>query len=639
MACILIPFEIYLVLRDRDYAINTTDQILLAEGNLAATNLQRWERGINETLHLVGTSPSIRRLDPRESQAIINETSKIFPHRSIRLWTLEGELLASPSKTVQVDKSYILNRPFFQQTRQGKSARGVYENCLTGGSCYLVSIPVFAADANPLTMPSAKPIGVLTSATRLEDTGADSGLESEAQHLRDLNSLTLTGKPTDTKNQYPSLQNKEFNGFEVLMVSKNGNVIFPLSNRNNSISLLSASEIANGPWGPMVKAAQQSSRRGEFKEIEAERRLFLAYTKTIDSNWSIIAIRDKSSITEMVQEQIIESTIRALAILGLITLLITIASRNAAKPIQVAARAVREFSLGNFDTEITSNRTDEIGELYNDINQTGKSLRGLLNEKLAHAITDEQLHIATGIQQEFVLRVLPSTSRFELAARFEPAYEIGADWYDAISIGDVTYVVIADVCDKGIPSALFMSVFRSLLHYSLLEVSSNYTVDDIPTIIQKSITQVNEYMAANHPDVVMFATVFLGAFDYNIKRLYYISAGHESPLILRSKGITESLEVSGPAIGIFPGAKYIVKCADLCPGEMLLTYTDGLIDTRNPRGESYGIERVKAMLALVDPASTTASELLESAIKQANHYRADADKFDDTTILVMKVNL
>ena len=71
---------------------------------------------------------------------------------------------------------------------------------------------------------------------------------------------------------------------------------------------------------------------------------------------------------------------------------------------------------------------------------------------------------------------------------------------------------------------------------------------------------------------------------------------------------------------------------------MLLTYTDGLIDTRNPRGESYGIERVKAMLALVDPASTTASELLESAIKQANHYRADADKFDDTTLLVTKVN-
>ncbi|MCP9825338.1 PP2C family protein-serine/threonine phosphatase [Synechococcus sp. EJ6-Ellesmere] len=146
-------------------------------------------------------------------------------------------------------------------------------------------------------------------------------------------------------------------------------------------------------------------------------------------------------------------------------------------------------------------------------------------------------------------------------------------------------------------------------------------------------------MAAYHPDVAMFATVFLGAFDYNSKSLYYISAGHESPLILRSKGITESLEVSGPAIGIFSGANYIVKCADLRPGEMLLTYTDGLIDTRNPSGESYGIERVKTMLALVDPAITTASELLESTIKQANHYRADADKFDDTTILVMKVNL
>jgi sigma-B regulation protein RsbU (phosphoserine phosphatase) len=101
----------------------------------------------------------------------------------------------------------------------------------------------------------------------------------------------------------------------------------------------------------------------------------------------------------------------------------------------------------------------------------------------------------------------------------------------------------------------------------------------------------------------------------------------------------ESLEVCGPAVGIFPGAKYTVKQTDLKPGEILFTYTDGLIDARSPSGEAWGIERVKAMLSTVEPAMTSAADVLASTIKQVNYHRADAEQFDDMTLLVMKVNL
>ena len=652
MGAILIPFNIYTVFRDREYTITSTQQRLLAEGRLAASALKRWEQSSNNLQEVLAFSPSIRRLDQQETQMVFDRTLRVFPQRSFRLWTLEGELIAStagikppaPNKRILVRPFSLLgqsdpaSRDYSQKTRQGIPAWGIFNTCLTGTSCYVRSTPVFAVGTNPLSTPYAKPVGILTKAIQLVDLGRDSGMDIESKRLiEDGGSSFATEVVSNHSNL--SLQNNDLRGTELLMVSKNGYVIFPQTRANDSISLLKLGEAANGPWGPFIKAGQQATEKGQFQELESKKHWFMTYSRSIDNNWSIVVVSDKASILDNVYRQVIQSTTRQLILLGLITLVIIIVCRNAARPIQVAAAAVRELSLGNFDAEIASDRSDEIGELYDRINQTGRSLKSLLNEKLAHAVTDKQIQVAANIQQEFVIQTLPTTSRVELAAEFDPAYEIGADWYDAISIGDVTYIVIADVCDKGIPSALFMSVFQSLLHFSLLEESRDHGQSSTEIIIRKSITQVNDYMAAKHGQSAMFATMFLGAYDYSLSRLSYISAGHESPLIIRSKGITESLEVCGPAVGIFPGAEYIVKCADLKPGEMLFTYTDGLIDARSPSGEAWGIERVKTMLSLVEPAMTTADEVLASAIKQINIHRADADQFDDMTLLVMKVNM
>jgi serine phosphatase RsbU (regulator of sigma subunit) len=639
MGAILIPFNIYSILRDRDYAIASTQQRLRAEGTLAASALTRWEQSIKDLLEVIAFTPSVRRLDQQDAQMIFDRISRVFPERSFRLWTRDGELIASTGIKRPAARSHILARSYFQKSMQGKPAWGIFNDCLTGSACYVKSTPVFAVGANPLSTPSAKPVGVLTNVIQLGDTGRDSGMDTEAKRLSEDKGTSAGPEIASESWNDLSLQNNDFTGLDVLMVSRDGHVIFPLSTINDSISTLSLSEITNGPWGPFIKAGQQSTRTGEFREIESEKHWFLTFSRRIDASWSIIAISDKESALDKAYRQVIRSTTRQLVVLGLITLVIIIVCRNAARPIQVAAAAVREFSFGHFDTEIASDRSDEIGELYNDINQTGRSLRSLLNEKLAHAVTDKQIQIAADIQQEFVIQTLPSTDRVGLAADFDPAYEVGADWYDAISIGDVTYIIIADVCDKGIGSALFMSVFQSLLHYSLLEESRDHGESGVSAVIQKSITQVNNYMAAKHGQSAMFATMFLGAYDYSLRRLSYVSAGHESPLIIRSRGITESLEVCGPAVGIFPGAKYTVKCADLKPGEMLFTYTDGLIDARSPSGEAWGIERVKTMLSLVEPAMTTADEVLASVIKQVNLHRADAEQFDDMTLLVMKVNL
>ena len=637
MGAILIPFNFYTVYRDREQAISAAQQRLYAEGTLAHSALTRWHQSIQNLLEVMAYTPSIRRMDQRETQIIFDSASTIFPDRAFRLWTRDGDLIASSgTRRLPGSRNHILARDYFQKSRQGKAAFDVVDSCLSGNACYVESVPVFAVGDNQLATPSPMPVAVLTSVIRLADTGRDSGVEIDAPRMEEI--IDTRKNIARADHDTLSVQDNDFTGQEVMLISREGHVIFPSSKINDGVSILSTSEIANSNWGPFVRIGNQATGVGRLQEVESKQHSFFTYSRQIDPVWSVVAVIDKASAVSMVYQHTIASAIRQLVLLGLISLVIYFVCRNAAKPIQVAAAAVREFSFGNFDAEIALDRDDEIGNLYADINQTGESLRTLLNETLAHAVTDKQIQIATNIQKEFIIQSLPSTNMVELAADFDPAYEIGADWYDAISIGNMTYIVIADVCDKGIGSALFMSVFQSLLHYSITEEAREQNESEVEQVLKKALTQVNNYMAIKHGHSAMFATLFLGAYDYNCKRLAYILAGHEAPLIVRSKGMLEALEVCGPAVGIFPGANYNVKFASLSPGELLFTFTDGLIDARSPSGKAWGIKNVEAMLSVLEPAMTTAAEVLARATNQVNIHRADAEQFDDMTLLVMKVN-
>jgi sigma-B regulation protein RsbU (phosphoserine phosphatase) len=298
---------------------------------------------------------------------------------------------------------------------------------------------------------------------------------------------------------------------------------------------------------------------------------------------------------------------------------------------------IRQFSIGNFEARVTSSRGGEVGKLLNDINKTGFMLRDLLTSQLKHAVTDQQVKTAADIQKSFIADVLPVREGIELAGDFDPAYEIGADWYDVLILDDITYIVIADVCDKGIASALFMSVFRSLVRYSLIDEHGEMLEQGLEKSLEDTIAQVNDYMVANHGSSAMFATLFVGAYDSSTQKLSYICAGHESPIIVRAEGVLEHLKTTGPAIGIFEGAKYCVSSTVLKPGQILFAYTDGLVDARSPSDVSWGIEGVQGVLSIVDPRVLTARQLLNRMTEKVNKHRAEAEQFDDLTMLILKI--
>jgi len=248
------------------------------------------------------------------------------------------------------------------------------------------------------------------------------------------------------------------------------------------------------------------------------------------------------------------------------------------------------------------------------------------------AVTARQMSTAAQIQQYFLSNVMPKASHFELEAFNRPAYDVGGDWYDCFTIRDRLFFVVADVCDKGVGSALFMSVFRTLIRYTTMLCYED-EAQDTPILMASIITRVNDYMALNHQDCMYFATVFFGSIELNEDNLIYVSAGHESPLLLKPDGSFEELSVGGPAIGLFYGADYLSRTAPFETGSLLVAYTDGVTDARDPNGESFGLPKLRQ---LVVESKNLQPRLIEKrVIDQLDQHMGDAEQFDDITLVIL----
>jgi sigma-B regulation protein RsbU (phosphoserine phosphatase) len=267
--------------------------------------------------------------------------------------------------------------------------------------------------------------------------------------------------------------------------------------------------------------------------------------------------------------------------------------------------------------------------------------------------------IARQIQAGFLPHQLPQLPGWEIAARFHPAREVAGDFYDAFMLTQNRRLgfIIADVCDKGVGAALFMSLSRSLIrsftqqHHALGWMST--LADDallgdtqhsrstgrqsLPAIgataLKNAMVNTNNYIVNNHADMNMFVTLFFGVLDPITGALLYVNGGHIPPIIIGPTGVRATLEVTGPAVGMMPEIDYTIGQAQLEPGDTLFCYTDGVTDARAPNGEFFGTKRT---LQLLEDLRPTASALLTQVETTVAAHIASADQFDDITMLAVR---
>ena len=274
---------------------------------------------------------------------------------------------------------------------------------------------------------------------------------------------------------------------------------------------------------------------------------------------------------------------------------------------------------------------------------------------------ERDVQIARQIQLGFLPDQLPQPASWEITARFHPAREVAGDFYDAFMLTQNRRVglVIADVCDKGVGAALFMSLSRSLLrafaqqHYSISDWTS-LLVDDKPArprsraratgrqsmpsigaaALKNAMMLTNNYITTNHLEMNMFVTLFFGVLDPLTGTLIYANGGHCPPVIVGPEGeIKAKLTTTGPAVGLFPGAEFGIEQAQLTSGDMLFCYTDGVTDARNPEREFFGEPRLQQLLAQPAPSAAALLNRFEGHLQA---HIASADQFDDITMLAAR---
>jgi len=202
---------------------------------------------------------------------------------------------------------------------------------------------------------------------------------------------------------------------------------------------------------------------------------------------------------------------------------------------------------------------------------------------------EQELRVARLIQQTLLPKDLPALAGWKLARYYQPAREVGGDFYDFISFDDGRLgLVIGDVTDKGVPAALVMATTRSVLR----------TVAQRLLSPSKVLERVNNILCAEIPPK-MFVTCLYAILDPASGQLLYANAGHDLPYQRHSSGVSE-LRATGMPLGLMPEMSYDEKQVMLAPGDFVLFYSDGLVEAHNPRYDMFGFPRLKRLVEECD---------------------------------------
>ncbi len=239
---------------------------------------------------------------------------------------------------------------------------------------------------------------------------------------------------------------------------------------------------------------------------------------------------------------------------------------------------------------------------------------------------EQELRIARLIQQTLLPKTLPELPGYDVAAYYQPAREVGGDFYDFLELEDGQLgLVVGDVTDKGVPAALVMATTRTMLRASAQRLFSPGEV----------LRRANDALVTDIPPN-MFITCLYAILDVESGRLVYANAGHDLPYRRRagrSEGADE-LRATGMPLGLMPGMGYEEKEIVLERGESVLFYSDGLVEAHDPQREMFGFPRLQG---LVGTHRSGGSSLIGFLLSELSRFTGeDWEQEDDITLVTLE---
>jgi len=246
----------------------------------------------------------------------------------------------------------------------------------------------------------------------------------------------------------------------------------------------------------------------------------------------------------------------------------------------------------------------------------------LLHKEIQQEKLQSQITVASEIQRLIVPEILPEVRDFEMSACYIPSQGIGGDFYSVIPINDdETVFCIADVSGKSVPGALLVSTLHASLK-AYLEFTSD---------IKKVMHKLNE-LIINLSTASKFITLFIAKYNAVKNKIYYISAGHNPQYVIRGNEIIK-MGSGGVCIGIIP-FDYKIKKVELQKNDLILLYTDGIVEARNKANKVYGEERLQEVIN--ENRNNSCEVIQKEILKSVKTFALNPSKQDDLTLLVMR---
>ncbi|HEX3914509.1 MAG TPA: PP2C family protein-serine/threonine phosphatase [Steroidobacteraceae bacterium] len=254
----------------------------------------------------------------------------------------------------------------------------------------------------------------------------------------------------------------------------------------------------------------------------------------------------------------------------------------------------------------------------------------LILEVADRVVMKRDLQIAKEIQAWLLPSEPPAVPGLEIAFATRPANTVAGDYYDVFarpsidSHSSTFLIAIADVAGKSIPAAMLMATFQASLK----------TLSSTPGTLTELVARMNSYACSNSQHGRRFTTAFIAEYEPLSRRLTYVNAGHNNPILRRQTGAIERLDAGGMPLGVLESASYGSGECTLDRGDWLAIFTDGVVEAENMQQQEYGEARLLGMLH--SGVMTTPAVLLNSILVDLDRFAGNAPQHDDVTCVLLR---
>jgi len=320
--------------------------------------------------------------------------------------------------------------------------------------------------------------------------------------------------------------------------------------------------------------------------------------------------------------------------------------------------ATKFINRGDFSHRVTVRSHDQLGELASAFNEMSSNIELLLKERVERERLQREVEIAAEVQAQLFPAFVPPLTSVELSAECRAARGVAGDYYDYVEIRPgLVAIALGDVSGKGISASLVMSNLQASLRAqssmmaerlkeSMQVTSTGFGIrrseslaapgglsSDSYCCVERIVGNINHQLCGS-TGTNRFATLVVGLYDDQSRRLQYTNAGHNPPILVRAGGTVERLTEGGMMVGAFDWAEYDQDTVRIGPGDTLLIFSDGLSEAASVTGEEYGEERLKQLV--VANRHLPADELRCTIFAAIEHWSGALEPTDDQTLVIVK---